>query len=93
MPSPRIAKAIAAAREKLFLALIVTLAVAQLIAFWMLCDYQVQQAQARGAGVQQVLTATAPQPVDPDGTPAADENTPNADAPAARGTRVNFSVH
>jgi hypothetical protein len=91
MPSPRIANAIAAAREKLFLALIVTLAVAQLIAFWMLCDYQVQHAQARGAGVQ-VLTA-APRQVESAGGSAADENTPNADAPAGRGTRVNFSVH
>jgi hypothetical protein len=87
---PRTAKAAAVAREKWFLALIVTLAVAQLIAFWMLCSHQVQQAQAREAGVQ-VRTATAPKALHPDAVLAADEK--GASLGAVRATPVNFSLH
>ena len=88
----RTAKATAAAREKWFLALIVTLAVAQLIAFWMLCSHQVQQAQAREAGVE-VRTATAPKALHRDAVLAADEKGASLDASGVRATPVNFSLH
>jgi hypothetical protein len=52
MPSPRAANIPVTMRQKMFWALIATLAVGQLAAIWMLCSYQVRQAQAREATVQ-----------------------------------------
>lgn len=49
---PTFAESTATMREKMFWALIATLAVGQLIAIWMLCSQQVRQAQAREATVQ-----------------------------------------
>lgn len=59
MPTRTSAKSAATAREKMFWALIATLAVVQLIAFWMLCSHQVRQAQARDATVQVERMAVA----------------------------------
>jgi hypothetical protein len=39
-------------REKMFWALVAALALAQLVAFWMLCSYQVRSAQARHETLQ-----------------------------------------
>jgi hypothetical protein len=58
-PHPPLARIAAWPRDKRFWALIATLAVGQLVAFWMLCNYQVRQAQARGATVQVERMAVA----------------------------------
>ena len=92
MPPSRTAKAAAAAREKWFLALIVTLAVAQLIAFWMLCSHQVQQAQARDEAAQ-VRTANGPKALQPDAVLATDEQGGPLGRSAVRATPVNFRLH
>jgi hypothetical protein len=52
MPSPRIANITATMRQKMFWTFIATLAAGQLAAIWMLCSYQVRQAQTREATVQ-----------------------------------------
>jgi hypothetical protein len=90
MLSPRTAKTIATTRQKMFLASIMTLAVAQLIAFWMLCNHQVRQAQARDTS--EVRTAAAPQQHDPNALLAASENTAQPGAPVGRPTPVNFNL-
>lgn len=46
------AKTALSSRQKMFWALIATLVVGQLVAFWMLCKHQVRQAQLRDATVQ-----------------------------------------
>jgi hypothetical protein len=83
----------ATAREKMFWALIGTLAVGQLIAFWMLCSYQVRQAQAREATVQVNRVAAAPHRHDPNAVLAATENTAHLGASSIRPTHVNFTLH
>jgi uncharacterized protein (DUF1684 family) len=47
------------AREKMFWASVVALAVGQLAAIWVLCSHQVRQAQAREATMQVERTALA----------------------------------
>jgi hypothetical protein len=47
------------AREKMFWASVTALAVGQLAAIWMLCNYQVREAQAREATIQVERTALA----------------------------------
>lgn len=59
MLSRMIAKTAETPREKLFWMLIVTLAVAQLIGFWMLCSHQVRKAQVRDATLQVEKMAVA----------------------------------
>ncbi|HEX9720383.1 MAG TPA: hypothetical protein VGA59_11675 [Ramlibacter sp.] len=49
----------AASRDRLFRAVLVALAIGQLVAFWMLCSHQVRKAQMRDVGlaVQRVAIA------------------------------------
>lgn len=49
----------ASTRARMFWSLIVTLAVGQLIAIWMLCNHQVRQAELRHANVQAERLALA----------------------------------
>jgi hypothetical protein len=49
-PSP--ARTAAWPREKMFWALVAALALGQLVAFWMLCSYQVRSAHARNETLQ-----------------------------------------
>jgi hypothetical protein len=92
MPSFRTLQTIApSTREKMFLGLIVTLAVAQLIAFWMVCSHQVREAQAREATLQ-VRTASGSRSHDVRSVLTASENTAQP-AVLAGQRRVNFSVH
>ena len=91
MPSSRTLQIIAPrTREKLFLAAIVTLAVMQLIAFWLLCSHQVREAQAREATLQ-MRTASRSQPHDARSVLAASENTAHLSVSSGRRT-VNYSV-
>ena len=91
MPSPSAAKNAAPAREKMFLALIVTLAVAQLVAFWMLCSHQVREAQARGATVQ-VGRSAGQHGHDANALLAAGKNTAHIGASAGQPIPVNFTL-
>ena len=83
------AKSPATAREKMLWGTIGALAVAQLIALWMLCSHQVEQAQLRGA----TKPARMAQQHDPLALEAATENTASLSASAYRPTRVNFQPH
>ena len=51
LPTAPPARTAAWPREKMFWVLIAALVVGQLVAFWMLCSYQVRLAQARSASV------------------------------------------
>jgi hypothetical protein len=57
-PRP-VAKTHGLPRDKFFWAAAVTLLVAQLVAFWMLCSNQVRQAELRDASLQVERTAIA----------------------------------
>jgi hypothetical protein len=51
--SPRtLEKSAAAPRDKAFWGIILTLMVAQLVAFWMVCSHQVRKAEVRDVGLQ-----------------------------------------
>jgi hypothetical protein len=83
----------ATVREKMFWRVIGTLAVGQLIAFWMLCSHQVREAQAREATVQGQRLAAAPQRHEPHAALAAAENSANMGTSPRRSTQVNFNLH
>jgi hypothetical protein len=89
---PATAKTPATLREKMFWALIGTLAVGQLIAFWMLCSHQVSEAQAREATLQGQRLAGEPQPRDGHAALAATENNAQMASSGRRPTQVNFSL-
>ena len=93
MPSRSTGSNAAAVREKLFLLSIVTLAVAQLIAFWMLCSHQVRQAHARDATMQVAPTAAGSQRRDPSAGLAGTHDPAQLDAPAGRPTPASFTLH
>ena len=87
MPSRSTAGNAATRRENMFLAWIVTLAAAQLIAFWMLCSHQVRQAHTRDATVQEAPTAPGSQRHEPSAVLAGSGSTAQLDRPAGRPTR------
>lgn len=59
MLSDLLAKTADAPRDKLFWAVIGTLVVGQLLAFWMLCTHQVRKAEVRDATLQVQRVAVA----------------------------------
>ena len=58
-PKPPPARTAPWPREKMFWALVAALALGQLVALWMLCNYQVRSAQARNETLQAERMALA----------------------------------